>query len=269
MGALTSLLIVITLSLLITRIGTEALTLTGLSRESAQFQSRSAFTGAGFTTSESEQVVSHPVRRRILMLLMMLGNAGIVTVVSSLVLTFISAAGPADWLSRLLLLMLGIAFLWVLANNRWVNRILSRIVSWSLQHWTDLDLRDYTNLLRLSGEYGVMELKVQPEDWLANKRLVDTHLRSEGALVLGIQRADKTYIGAPRGSTCICAHDILIIYGRLPALKELDSRRAGFAGEQAHWEAVAMQQRLLKDQSEHDLVSHLDDPDSSSPIWKE
>ena len=42
MAALISVLIAITLSLLITRIATEALTLTGLSRNSASFQARSA-----------------------------------------------------------------------------------------------------------------------------------------------------------------------------------------------------------------------------------
>ena len=87
MTALISVLVAITLSLLITRIATEALTLTGLSRTSASFQARSAFTGSGFTTSESEAVVQHPVRRRIIMWLMFLGNAGIITVISSLVLT--------------------------------------------------------------------------------------------------------------------------------------------------------------------------------------
>jgi len=47
------------------------------------------FTGVGFTTSESEKVVSHPVRRRILLMLMLLGNAGIVTAVSSLIVSFV------------------------------------------------------------------------------------------------------------------------------------------------------------------------------------
>jgi Trk-type K+ transport system membrane component len=87
MISIVTLLIVLTLSILITRIATVALTHTGLSRESAKFQARSAFTGVGFTTSESEKVVSHPVRRRILLTLMLLGNAGIVTAVSSLIVS--------------------------------------------------------------------------------------------------------------------------------------------------------------------------------------
>ncbi|RME51644.1 MAG: potassium transporter TrkA, partial [Caldilineae bacterium] len=92
MTSLISLLVVVALSVIIARIATVALTLTGLSRDVAQFQARSAFTGAGFTTSESEYVVNHPVRRRIVLWLMFLGNLGIVTAVSSLLLTFVDAA---------------------------------------------------------------------------------------------------------------------------------------------------------------------------------
>lgn len=73
MLSIVSLLIVLTLSILVTRIATVALAHTGLSRESAKFQARSAFTGVGFTTNESEKVVNHPIRRRILLLRMLLG----------------------------------------------------------------------------------------------------------------------------------------------------------------------------------------------------
>jgi NhaP-type Na+/H+ or K+/H+ antiporter len=89
MLAILSLLVILSLSLLITRVATVALTYTGMSRESARFQARSAFTGTGFTTSESEKIVTHPVRRRIILLLMLFGNAGIVAVVTSLILTFV------------------------------------------------------------------------------------------------------------------------------------------------------------------------------------
>jgi len=89
MVAISSLLLVLVFSLLITRIATIALTYTGLSRQSAKFQARSAFTGVGFTTSESEKVVNHPVRRRILLLMMLVGNAGIVTVIATFILGFI------------------------------------------------------------------------------------------------------------------------------------------------------------------------------------
>ena len=85
--AVVSLMVVLSFSLLVTRVATVALVHTGLSREAARFQARSAFTGVGYTTRESETIVDHPVRRRIVMWLMLIGNIGIVTAISSLLLS--------------------------------------------------------------------------------------------------------------------------------------------------------------------------------------
>ena len=52
--AAVSVLVVLLVSLLIARVGTVALTVTGMSREAARFQARSAFFGVGFTTGEAE-----------------------------------------------------------------------------------------------------------------------------------------------------------------------------------------------------------------------
>lgn len=54
MTAVLTLLVVILESMVITRIATIALMATGMTRESARFQARSALTGVDFTTSESE-----------------------------------------------------------------------------------------------------------------------------------------------------------------------------------------------------------------------
>lgn len=67
MVAVASIFSVAVISLVITRIATLAFVLTGMSTEAARFQARSALTGTGFTTGESEAVVNHPVRRRIVM----------------------------------------------------------------------------------------------------------------------------------------------------------------------------------------------------------
>ncbi len=255
MAALASVLITVTVSLIITRIGTQALAMTGLSRPLALFQARSAFTGAGFTTSESEQVIDHPVRRRIIMWLMFLGNAGIVTVISSLVLTFISIGDNQGWLSRFFLLVIGLSTLWAVSTNHWVDRMIELLIAKALHRWTQLTIQDYANLLQLSGDYGVRELKVQKEDWLANRSLKELNLFSEGVAILGIYRQDGTYIGVPRGSTSIRSQDTLVLYGRLPDLEELDSRQAGIAGEQAHQKGVHKQQKVREAQDKKDAQS--------------
>ncbi|MGJ3254067.1 MAG: TrkA C-terminal domain-containing protein [Elainellaceae cyanobacterium] len=254
MAALVSLLTVLTLSLLINRIATVLLTLTGLSRESARFQARSAFTGVGFTTREAEQVVNHPVRRRIVMFLMLLGNVGIVTSISSLLLTFINTVGPRVWLFRVLLLGSGLAILWLIASSKWVDRYLSQFIEWALRRWSRLDTRDYANLLHLSGKYTVLELEVQDDDWLAHQRLDDLNLLQEGIVVLGIERASGRYVGAPKSDTRIYPGDTLILYGRLPQLDELDSRRAGWLGDAAHEKAVREQEEVVAEQDSEEAA---------------
>jgi hypothetical protein len=126
MIALLSLLSILVVSLLVVRVATVSLMLTGLSHELARFQARSAFTGSGFTTTESEEVVRHPVRRRIIMLLMLLGNAGLVTVVSSLILSFVNRPETTGWRGalwlRLLVLGAGLTALWLVAHSRWVDQ---------------------------------------------------------------------------------------------------------------------------------------------------
>ena len=54
MTAILSLLLVVTLSIVVTRVAAVALRHTGLARQTARFQARSAFSGAGFTTNESD-----------------------------------------------------------------------------------------------------------------------------------------------------------------------------------------------------------------------
>lgn len=248
MAAVFSLLTAIAISLLITRIATEALVLTGLSRQSASFQARSAFTGTGFATKESEKVVNHPVRRRIIMWLMFSGNAGIITVVSSLVLTFMSSSDAADKLHRIGILFIGIITLWFLAINRKFDRYLSRLMRKALRRWTKLDVRDYAGLLHLRGEYRGVEILVNSSDWIANKTLKEADLRAEGILVLGIERSDDVYVGAPEGATFIFAGDTLILYGRHLAIENLYERRADCQGELERLKAIATHQKVAREE---------------------
>ena len=68
---------------------------------------------------------------------------------------------------------------------------------------TKLAPRDFEQLLCLSSDYGVSELVIQPEDWLANKTLGETNLVHEGVTVLGIHRGDGSYLGVPTPETRI------------------------------------------------------------------
>lgn len=252
MIAIVSLLVVLTLSILVTRIASVALTHTGLSRESAKFQARSAFTGVGFTTTESEKVVNHPIRRRILLLLMLLGNAGVVTAVSSLILSFVNLDGTGTLVWRIVLLVTGIVLLWTFASSRWVDQRISNLVSKALKRYTQLGIQDFAKLLHLAGDYQVTELQVKSGDWMAGKTLSELGLRNEGIMVLGLTRLDGRYIGAPDGGTAIDENDVLILYGRAGVLKDLDERKPGFMGFVAHQQQVADQQKVARKEKEED-----------------
>ncbi|MBU0672629.1 MAG: hypothetical protein KJ732_06350, partial [Candidatus Margulisbacteria bacterium] len=82
----------IVVSFLAVRIGAAAFELTGMERDQSRFQSLSCFSGTGFTTSEAELITSHPQRRKIAGYLMILGNAGLVTLIA----TFANTMRPVD-----------------------------------------------------------------------------------------------------------------------------------------------------------------------------
>lgn len=223
-GVLTVMLVV-ALSMLITRVAAEALVVTGLSREAALFQARSALTGTGFTTSESETVVQHPVRRRIVLLLMLVGRAGVVTVIASLTVSFAGATSTGDALRRLAALAGGGVVLMLMTRSRPFNRFLSRLIQSALRRYTRLEVHDYAALLHVAGEYGVSEVEVRPDDRFAGHTLEQLDLRSQGIIVLGIERAGGTYEGAPPTSAVLRAGDRLVLYGHDDALAEACRQR--------------------------------------------
>ena len=244
-----ALIIVLAMSLLVIRVATVALAFTGLSEELARFQTQSAFFGVGFTTKESEAITSHPVRRRIISVLMILGHAVFATAVSTMILSFMD---KQNILARLLYIAAGVLILWIVFTREWGNRKLLRLISLALRRWTTLNVRDYSSLLHLASRYSVTETLVQPKDWVADKTLGQLDLTREGVLVLGVQKPDGTYIGAPTGRTQIAEKDTMILYGRQEALAELDRRRTGLRGDSAHEKAIAQQKVVVKEQTKQE-----------------
>lgn len=238
-----TILLVLVLSMAIIRVGTVALVLTGLSDQLARFQSRSAFLGVGFTTRESEDVVNHPVRRRIITTLMLFGQVGVITTAASLIGSIVSVDASAGWMGpvlfRMTALALGATLLLWLSYSSHVDKWLSAAISWSLRRWTDLEVKDYSWLLRMSRSYAVSEQLVESGDWLAGRSLAELDLPKEGVLVLGVERAGTgTYLGAPKGTTVVAPGDTLILYGHQDTLAELDQREAGIEGNIHHVIAV-------------------------------
>ena len=249
MVAISSLLLIVALSLLVTRVATVILVASGMSKSSARFQARSAFTGAGFTTSESERVVDHPLRRKVIMTLMLLGNAGIVASAGSLILGFRHGGLGSHW-QQILELGVGLLALIFLSRSQAVDRRLTRLIGRFLHQHTDLAGRDLGGLLQLAGDYSIQELAVDDGDWAAGRSLGDLGLRDEGVVVLGLTRSRGGYIGAPTGASVVQPGDVLVVYARSEQLEELDRRPPGPDGDRSHREAVARQGDLERREAE-------------------
>ena len=180
MIAVLSLLLVATLFISAARVATIALVGTGMATDVASFQARSALMGVGYTTTEAEDVINHPVRRRIILWLMTFGNAGIITGVTSMLLGFVNAEA-SQTLRRAAILAVGLVVLIILTRVRFLERLLTKFTRWALARWTTLETRDLANLLRFGKNFGIIELAARDDDWLVGRplesRTCTTHRR--------------------------------------------------------------------------------------------
>lgn len=234
MISVVSLLLVIALSLLVIKIGSIALVMTGLSEDVSKFQALSAFSGTGFTTTESESILKVPIRRRIISVLIRLGSVGVVTSITTLLLSFLGAGQATT--ERLLVLLAGVVALLILARNEAFNRVLNPLIERMLSRYTTLDLRDYVSLLHLQEDYRIAEIDIKEHNWLANRSIGELDLTGEGVLVLGVKRVGEEYVGVPPTNLRLRPRDLLVLYGRKRRLREIASRGSG--NEEAHHAAI-------------------------------
>lgn len=240
MASIIGLLVIVLLSVIVNRIATVALTLTGLSREMARFQARSAFSTTGFTSNETEAIVNHPVRRRIVFTLMMIGNVGLIGVIATTVSSVTSVEtgdGYSLWV-RIAYLVTGLSLLLAFSMSKWVDDQLFKFIGWALRRWTLDDIHDYRHLLALGQGYSVTELKLDPGNWPVGKRLDELRLSHVGVIVLAIHRADGDLVGSPIGATYLRAGDRITVYGFKKDVARFNASRDAEDGPMAYQELV-------------------------------
>lgn len=227
-------MIVLIASFVIVRIGAIAFQLTGLEWSLAKFQALSCFSGTGFTTRESELITRHPQRRKIATVLIILGNAGIVTLIA----TAASALNPkkAVWetlsesflpfdIPPLLLPWLNFAtiaipafIIYKIFTNRLFLRRLTNLLRNKIVKKDFLHAVTVEDLIIITGGYGVVRIEVSDDCPFLNKTLADSNLRQNDITVLAISRGDTT-IPNPTADTKILMGDELISFGNLDNLK--------------------------------------------------
>ncbi|WP_292485345.1 TrkA C-terminal domain-containing protein [Methanohalobium sp.] len=210
-------LLVIFISFLIVRASSIALMMTGLDQKRSRFQALSAFTGTGFTTKEAELIVNNPRRRRIIIWLMILGNAGIVTVIVTMTSTVVVSEGFQIPIN-IVILLLGLVVVYKIATHtgflqRWDVFIENRLLK-----TTNFEEEVTEGLLHLLEGYGLIRVIVKEDSFLLGISLNDLKLSEKNLLVIGIERNGE-WISVPKSDEIIKENDRLVVYGPLNALK--------------------------------------------------
>jgi di/tricarboxylate transporter len=199
------------------------LMMTGMEEQRARFQALSAFTGTGFTTREAEIVVNNPRRRHIVTWLMILGNAGIVTVIVGATSSVVTSQGYQLPIS-IVILLVGIYLIYKVMSHsgftgRWERFIENRIIkSQAYEGHTTEDL------FLLREDYGLVRVIVTPNSPLIGSSLSEAMLGDNELSVLGIERGKK-WIPLPKTEETIGKGDRLVVYGHLPVLNRVFTKK--------------------------------------------
>ncbi len=212
-------LLVIFISFLIIRASAIVLMMTGMERKKAMFQALSAFTGTGFTTKEAEMVVSHPLRRRIVSWLMILGNAGIVTVIITATSSFVSSKGYVLPIN-ILILLTGIFLIVFITGRKSLMRNWERFVEKRFIKYSFIEEGVTEDLLHLLEGYGLVKIIISENSSFIGKTISRLGFSTKKILVLGIERKKK-WFSFPSDKEKAEADDRLVVYGPLESLKEL------------------------------------------------
>jgi len=186
---------------------------TGIEMGKARFQALSALTSVGFTTRESELITQHPIRRRVVAVLMVLGYLGMATVVGSVFGSWTKKITPHQVLIAGSILVVG----FLIFTNRYLVGLLEKSIEKQIKK-SFLHHHTFWEVLRLSDEYGVAEFVLHPQAPLVGQSIADSKIRDKGIFIMAIERGNA-FIHSPRGKEILEAGDKLIVYGKSESIK--------------------------------------------------
>lgn len=229
---------VLMISFIIVRIGAIAFHLTGLDWSLAKFQALSCFTSTGFTTKEAELVTANRQRRRIASILIVLGHAGLVTMVATFANTlrprttawsipFLPRSIPSwllPWIN-LAVVVVAIYVIYRLFTNTKLARKLTNALRQRLIKTEIIEPVSFEELAVATAGFGVSKVQVKEDSWVLDKTLAQSQLRSRDINVLAIIRRTDT-IPNPAPDFRIMLGDELLCFGKLESIRtELYSRQ--------------------------------------------
>ncbi|MDP8227412.1 MAG: hypothetical protein P9L89_07225 [Candidatus Celaenobacter polaris] len=226
--------VIVIISITVVRIGAVAFELTGLEWTVAKFQALSCFTSTGFTTKESELIVKSQQRRKIATILMIIGHAGLVTLIA----TFVNSLRPSQLvhkvfepiihldnlptLSVLINILIITIFCWAVFTLFFRNK-LSKKLTKVIQNFflkKNIITRTYVqDLVISSGGFGIINIEVTKHSELYHMNLFDVVKKHPEMKILAIERG-RNIITNLTDETRILLGDNIISYGKIDEIKK-------------------------------------------------
>lgn len=217
-SAIVPVIIIVVIFFFIVRVATVILKLTGMDDETARFQAISAFTGTGFTTAAAETILEDKIRRKTVIVLMVLGKVGIVSVIASLFLSFGKDNLVAD-LWKAVILLAFIAILYKITTLKGFSRALNKFIEKKVVARGITKQKTLEELFSLPKGYGLAQLAITGKSKESGLSLAEAGFIKKDILVLSIERKEKL-ISFPHANDTIKTGDKLLCYGLIINIKE-------------------------------------------------
>ncbi len=201
---------------IITEVFTVLFRLIGLPEEKARFQVVSLLTGTGFTTRESEAVLSTRPRRRLARITMLFGYVFNVTIVSAFVNIFVSV-GRAQLghfvLSMLIPFAAAAAVLMLMRYHRvrlWIDRLIEK----AADRYSNVQSSNGVTVVDQMGNQTIARVTLHkiPEA-LVDKTLAKTGIRAAHNLIVLMVERENGFHETPTAKTVFNTGDRVTVYG--------------------------------------------------------
>ena len=207
---------------------------TGLPDERARFQVMSLLTGCGFTTRESEMVLSSRSRRRLARITMLFGYVFNITIVSAFVNLFLSVklVQAEHYFAAFLIPLAAVAAVLLTGRIRRVRTVCEKLVE---KLFSRIMKRDKTNTVLLIDYLGrdsiaVVTLHTVPEAF-AGKPLREIDLKSERRILVMLTEHGGAGAEPAGADTVFREGDKLTVFGEYRAICRAFNAKEQFADD--------------------------------------
>ena len=205
---------------------------TGLPEEKARFQVISLLTGCGFTTRESELLLSTRSRRRLARLTMLFGYVFNLTIVSAFINVFFSlkvSELAADLISSIIplsVVLFILAFIRVPKVRAWGDRLIEKLAGRIIHN----NVSNTILLMDYIGEDSIAQVTLNrvPEE-LRNKPLASSGLRSDHNILVMLVEPKGGKAEPAGANTVFNAGDKLTVFGDYATISRVFHARERFS----------------------------------------